>query len=304
MRFLVTGVSGQIGGALSQRFREFGSVVAADRGVLDLSQPSALAAQLDALAPDVIVNPAAFTAVDRAEDERELAFVVNAESPGVMAAWAAARGIPFIHLSTDYVFDGSGERPWREDDPVGPLGAYGASKLAGEEKVRSAAGPHLIVRTSWIYAAHGTNFLRTMARLAREKTELRVVADQVGAPTSAALVSDTLAAIVEKNLTNLPAAFAAAGSTLHLAASGHTSWHGFASAIVEGLRRRGAALAVQQIIPIASKDYPTKAVRPRNSRLDLTRLQQTFQIIPKAWNELLDPELEALMNAQNGHDSR
>lgn len=298
MRFLVTGISGQIGGALSQRLRELGSVIAADRGVLDLSQPSALPAQLDALNPDVIVNPAAYTAVDWAEDERELAFVVNAESPGVMAAWGAARGVPMIHLSTDYVFDGSGEHSWREDDPAGPLSAYGASKLAGEEKIRSAGGAHLIVRTSWIYAARGKNFLQTMARLAREKAELRVVADQVGAPTSATLVSDTLAAIVGKNLTNLPAAFAAAGGTLHLAAGGHTTWHGFASAIIEGLRQRGAVLAVQQIIPIATKDYPTKAVRPLNSRLDLTRLQQRFQITPQAWNEVLNPELDALTNAQ------
>lgn len=295
MRFLVTGVSGQIGGALSQRFRELGSVIAADRGVLDLSRPSALPAQLDALAPDVIVNPAAYTAVDRAEDERELAFVVNGDSPGVIALWAAARRVPFIHISTDYVFDGSGELPWREDDPVAPLGAYGASKLAGEEKIRSAAGPHLIVRTSWIYAARGTNFLRTMARLARERTELRVVADQTGAPTSAALVSDTLAAIVRQSLPDLPAAFAATGNTLHLAASGLTSWHGFASTIVDGLRRRGAILAVQQIVPIATKDYPTKAARPLNSRLDMTRLQKTFQIVPKPWNELLDPELDVLM---------
>lgn len=298
MRFLVTGVSGQIGGALSHRLRELGSVIAAGRGMLDLSQPSALPAQLDALNPDVIVNPAAYTAVDRAEDERELAFVVNAESPGVMAAWAAARGIPFIHLSTDYVFDGSGENAWREDDPVGPLGAYGASKLAGEENIRAAAGPHLIVRTSWIYAARGTNFLRTIVRLAREKTELRVVADQIGAPTSAALVSDMLAAIVGKNLTNLPAAFAAAGGILHVAASGHTNWHGFASAIIEGLRRRGVILAVQQIIPIATKDYPTRAARPLNSRLDLTRLHRTFQLTPTAWNGLLDQELDALTSAQ------
>jgi dTDP-4-dehydrorhamnose reductase len=297
MRFLVTGVSGQIGGAVSRRFRELGSVIAADRSVLDLSQPSALPARLDALAPDVIINPAAYTAVDRAEDEREIAFVVNAESPGAMAAWAAARGVPFVHLSTDYVFDGSGERPWREDDPVAPLGAYGASKLAGEERIRSAAGPHLIVRTSWIYAAQGTNFLRTISRLARERAELKVVADQVGAPTSAALVSDTLAAIVGKNLADLPSAFAAAGNTLHVAASGHTSWHGFALAIVEGLRRRGATMAVQQIVAIGTKDYVTKAVRPLNSRLDLTRLQKTFQITPKTWDALLDPELEALMGA-------
>src|SRR5688500_2914346 len=137
MRFLITGVSGQIGGALLPRMRGLGDVVAADRNVLDLSQPSSLTAQLDALAPDVIINPAAYTAVDRAEDERELAFTVNAESPGVMAVWAAARAVPFVQISTDYVFDGSGERPWRENDRVGPLGVYGQSKLAGEEGVRS-----------------------------------------------------------------------------------------------------------------------------------------------------------------------
>src|SRR3954467_6594554 len=142
MRFLVTGISGQIGSEAARRFGELGDVVAADRAMLDLSQPSTLPAKLEALAPDVIINPAAYTAVDRAEDECALAFTVNAESPGVMATWAAKRGVPLVHLSTDYVFDGSGERPWREGDPVAPLGVYGASKLAGEEKVRAAAGPH------------------------------------------------------------------------------------------------------------------------------------------------------------------
>ena len=299
MRFLVTGVSGQIGGALVARMRGLGTILAADRSVLDLSRPGALAAQLDALSPDVILNPAAYTAVDRAEDERELAFTVNGESPGVMAHWAAARGVPFVQLSTDYVFDGSGDRPWREEDPVAPLGAYGASKLAGEEAVRSAAGPHLIVRTSWIYAAQGANFLRTMARLAQEKNELRIVADQIGAPTSAAVVADVLATMIETKMPNLAATFAAAKNTVHLATSGHTSWHGFASTIIEGLRRRGAAITVRQIIPITSKEYPTKAVRPLNSRLDLTRLREAFGITPRGWNEALEPELDAFMAARN-----
>ena len=205
-----------------------------------------------------------------------------------MAKWAAARGVPFIHLSTDYVFDGSGERPWQEDDPVAPLSAYGASKLAGEENIRAAAGPHLIVRTSWIYAAHGANFLRTISRLAREKHELKVVVDQVGAPTSAAFVADTLATIVRKNLGDLTSAFAAGGGVVHAAAAGHTSWHGFASAIVEGLRRRGTPLAVHHLIPIPSTEYVTKAVRPLNSRLDLTRLRGTFGVSPKPWETLLN----------------
>jgi len=301
MRFLVTGISGQVGSETARRFGELGEVLAADRAMLDLSRPSALAAKLDALAPEVIVNPAAYTAVDRAEDERELAFTVNADSPGVMAKWAAARGVPFIHLSTDYVFDGSGERPWQEDDPVAPLGAYGASKLAGEKNIRAAAGPHLIVRTSWIYAAHGANFLRTISRLAREKHELKIVVDQVGAPTSAAFVADTLATIVRKNLDDLTPALAASGGVVHAAAAGHTSWHGFASAIVAGLRQRGVPLAVQRLIPIPSADYVTKAVRPLNSRLDLTRLRGTFGVSPKPWETLLEPELDALISQTAGN---
>ena len=298
MRFLVTGISGQIGSEAVRRFGELGSVIAADRSVLDLSQPSTLAAKLDVLAPDVIINPAAYTAVDRAEDERELAFTVNGDSPGVMAQWAAARGVPFVHLSTDYVFGGSGERPWREDDPVAPLSVYGASKLAGEQKVRSAAGPHLIARTSWIYAAHGANFLRTISRLAREREELKIVADQIGAPTSAAFVAGTLSTIVRNNLADLADAFEKAGATVHVAAAGQTSWHGFASAIADGLRRRGATLAIKRILPIPTTDYVTKAVRPLNSRLDLTRLRDRFQVSPNSWEALLEAELDAMTSSQ------
>jgi dTDP-4-dehydrorhamnose reductase len=300
MRFLVTGISGQIGSEAARRFGELGNVVAADRAMLDLSQPSKLAAKLEALAPDVIINPAAYTAVDRAEDEPELAFTVNAESPGIMAQWAAERGVPFLHLSTDYVFDGSGERPWQEDDPVAPLSVYGASKLAGEKNICAAAGPHLIARTSWIYAARGSNFLRTISRLARERHELKVVADQVGAPTSAAFVADTLAMIVRKNLTDLTSALEAGGGVVHVAAAGHTSWHGFACAIIDGLRRRGVALAVQNLIPIPSKDYVTKAVRPLNSRLNLKRLRTTFGVSPEPWEALLDLELDALISSTAG----
>jgi dTDP-4-dehydrorhamnose reductase len=298
MRFLVTGISGQIGREAAWCFRELGDVIAADRSLLDLSRPSTLAAKLEAMAPDIIVNPAAYTAVDRAEDERDLAFTVNADSPGVMAKWAAAHGVPFVQLSTDYVFDGSGEQPWREDDAAAPLSVYGASKLAGEEKVRAAAGPHLIVRTSWIYSARGANFLRTISRLARERPELKIVADQIGAPTSAAFVAETLAGVARKNLANPATGFAAAGGTLHVAAEGQTSWHGFASAIVEGLRRRDVALAVEHISPIATTDYPTKAVRPLNSRLDLTRLREAFGIFPPSWDRLLEPELDALIAPQ------
>jgi dTDP-4-dehydrorhamnose reductase len=306
MRVLLAGVTGQVGGALVAPLRSIGTVVTADRSELDLARPEHIAAALERIAPDLIVNPAAYTAVDRAEDERELAFRVNAEAPGAIAQWAAGRGVPLIHFSTDYVFDGSGTRPWREDDPTGPLSAYGASKLAGEQAVRAAGGPHLIVRTSWVYAARGTNFLRTIARLARERTELRIVADQCGAPTSARLIANAVAGIIgdaaifspppcgEGVGGGLAARFAAAGGLVHLAAAGKTSWHGFATAIVAGLRARGVALTATRVAPIATADYPTRAKRPANSRLDLTRLDTAFGITPPGWDVALDAELDRL----------
>jgi dTDP-4-dehydrorhamnose reductase len=294
MRILVTGVTGQVGGALVKRFGSEALVVAAGRGQLDLARPAELAGALDRLAPDLIINPAAYTAVDRAEDERELAFRVNAEAPSAMARWAAARGVPLVHFSTDYVFDGLSDRPWREDDPTNPLSVYGMSKLAGEAAIHAAGGPFLIIRTSWVYAAHGANFLRTIARLARERRELRIVADQYGAPTSARLIADVVVAIVGKNPGALAARFAASAGLLNVAASGATTWHGFAVAIVEGLKARGAALAVESIVPIATADYPTKAKRPGNSRFDLTRLTDMFHITTPDWSSALAAELDQL----------
>ncbi len=298
MRILVTGVTGQVGGALVSRLAGEGGarreVVAAGREVLDLSEPAAIADRLDQLAPDLVVNPAAYTAVDRAEDEKERAFRVNAEAPGVIARWAAARGIPLVHFSTDYVFDGSGERPWREDDPTGPLSAYGASKLAGEDAVRAAGGAHLVVRTSWVYAAKGTNFLRTIARLAAERRELRIVADQFGAPTSAAVIADAVAGILAPGGAPLAQRFATADGLVHVAAAGETSWHGFAVAIVGGLKARGVSLAVENVVPIRTEDYPTKAKRPANSRLDLDRLKRVFGIKTPSWDAALAVNLDRL----------
>ena len=257
MRILVTGVTGQIGGALLPRLQGLrveglpveglATTLAADRTMLDLSMPQAIPSTLDRLAPDIIVNPAAYTAVDKAEDEPELAMRVNAQAPGIIARWAAARHVPLIHFSTDYVFDGSGERAWREDDSPHPLSAYGASKLAGENEVRAAGGTCLIVRTSWVYAAAGKNFLRTIARLARERAELRIVADQTGAPTSAALIADTIARILSDGIESLRARCTQSGGIVHVAAAGETSWHGFACAIVEGLRERGVKLTVERV---------------------------------------------------------
>jgi dTDP-4-dehydrorhamnose reductase len=297
MRVLIIGVTGQVGGALLKvlgpQVRGLGgSIVATGRDSLDLAQPDRVASSLERIAPDLIVNPAAYTAVDRAEDERDLVFRINAEAPGAIARWAARREVPLIHFSTDYVFDGSGDRPWLEDDPANPLSVYGASKLAGDEAVRAAGGAHLIVRTSWVYAATGKNFLRTIVRLATERKELRVVDDQIGAPTSAALIADAIASMIGVDAAGLTNRFAASGGVVNLAASGETSWHGFAAAIVDALKARGVSLAVETITPIATKDYPTKAKRPFNSRLDLTRLREVFQLDPARWAEALDVELD------------
>jgi dTDP-4-dehydrorhamnose reductase len=296
MPILVTGVTGQVGGALLKVLGPAGPIVAAGRDQLDLARPSWIASALNRIGPDLIVNAAAFTAVDRAEDETEMAFRVNAEAPSAIAQWAALHNVPVIQFSTDYVFDGAGTRPWREDDPANPLSIYGASKLAGEKAVRSAGGPHLIVRTSWVYASMGTNFLRTIARLAQERKELRVVADQFGAPTSARLIADALASIVGRNRVLLANRFAEARGVVNLAASGEITWYGFAAAIVDGLRARGIALAVENIVPIATKDYSTKARRPANSRLDLTRLRQVFGIDTPKWDQALAVELDHLAN--------
>jgi dTDP-4-dehydrorhamnose reductase len=275
-----------------------GTVLAADRILLDLTRPRELPGILDAMAPDLIVNPAAYTAVDQAEDEKELAYCVNAEAPGAMARWAASRDVPMVHFSTDYVFNGTGDRPWREDDPTAPLSVYGASKLAGEIAVRKAGGSHLVVRTSWVFASKGKNFLNTIVRLARERSELRIVGDQVGAPTSARSLAEGLISMLgvaaRDDHSEIARRFELAEGVVHMSTSGETSWYGFACAIVEGLRSRGAELAVRSVLAIQTREFPTKAVRPHNSRLDMGRLEKVLGIRMPNWQDALDQELDEL----------
>jgi len=294
MRIMVTGLTGQIGGALIKAFGTATAVLGVGRDQLDMNDCAQIASVLDRIDPELIINPAAYTAVDRAEDEPDLAFRINAQAPGIIARWAAARGVPLVHFSTDYVFDGAGDRPWREDDEVNPLSVYGASKLAGETAIRAAGGPHLIIRTSWVYAASGSNFLRTISELAKQRRELRVVADQFGAPTSARLIAETVVSIVRRGTESIVECFATTGGLLHLTASGETSWHGFALAIADGLRKRGVQLAVENVVPIASHQYPAKAKRPANSRFDLTRLRDLTLVEPPHWRDDLDRELDQL----------
>jgi dTDP-4-dehydrorhamnose reductase len=292
MRILLTGVSGQVGGALLPRLQKFGTVLPNDFDTLDFAKPDLLAHALDRMAPELVINPAAYTAVDQAEDALDAATVVNATAPGAIARWAAAREVPLIHFSTDYVFSGVGARPWREDDEPKPLSVYGTTKLAGDREIQAAGGCHLILRTSWVYAAQGKNFLCTIARLARERKELRIVADQIGAPTSAALLAAAVTDIVAGGIDHLRKRCAEANGLVHLTASGETSWHGFACAIIDGLRARGVALTVEQLVPIPTDEYPTRAKRPHNSRLDLSRWRQVFGQTPPHWETALAPMLD------------
>jgi dTDP-4-dehydrorhamnose reductase len=292
MRILLTGVSGQVGRTLFPTLQGIGTVVPADRATLDLARPGLLVDVLDRIAPDLIINPAAYTAVDQAEIELDTATAVNATSPRAIASWAAARDVPLIHFSTDYVYSGDGTRPWREDDEPAPLSAYGATKLAGDRAIRAAGGCHLILRTSWVYAAGGKNFLRTVARAARDRKELRIVADQFGAPTPATLLADAVTDMIAGGMDRLRARCAEADGLVHLATAGETSWHKFAEAIVAGLRARGIVLAVEHLVAIRTDEYPTRAKRPHNSRLDLSRWGKVFGYTPPTWEQVLAPVLD------------
>ena len=296
MKILLIGGTGQVGQELRRSLAPLGELTVTTRsGVLgdgtscetaDLDQPASLASLVGRIAPDWVVNAAAYTAVDKAESDEAVAFRANAESPGVLAQACARTGARLLHYSTDYVFDGTGSRPYREDDATSPLGAYGRSKRAGEQAIEASGAGHLIFRTAWVYASHGHNFLRTMLRVGGERDELRVVADQIGTPTPAALIADVTAQVIAQD--------PQLSGIWHLTAEGQTSWHGFAESIFAGAVERGLLPRAPRVLPITTADYPTPAQRPAYSRLDTQRLREDFGIALPQWQQGLDRVLSEL----------
>ena len=296
MKTLVIGGNGQVGHALLQQFAPLGHVQATTRtGLLpdgrpclavDVGDTAALSRIVAQEAPDLVINASAYTAVDRAEDEPELAHRINAQAPAALAQACARGGIALVHFSTDYVFDGAGTRPYREDDAVAPLGVYGASKWAGEEAVRDSGAAHKIFRLCWVYGPRGGNFLLTMLRLGRERDHLRVVADQVGAPTASQRIAHGVARAI--------AVQPGLSGTWHLSAEGETSWHGFATAIFEGALARGLLAKAPTVEAIPSAEFPTRARRPAYSRLDTANFRRDFGLHIGDWREGLEETLQSL----------
>jgi dTDP-4-dehydrorhamnose reductase len=297
-KILLTGVNGQVGHALQKAFLKEASfvnvIVSLDRSQLDLTDQDAIRRAVQTIQPDLIINPAAYTAVDKAESEPELAYAINATAPQVLAEEAAKVGARLIHFSTDYVYAGTKVGVYVEDDATQPLSVYGKSKLAGEDAIRSVGLQHLIFRTSWVYGAYGKNFLNTILRLAAERDELRIVADQFGAPTSSTSIANAVLSVIghwQNKLTG----------TYHLVNGGQTTWHGFAMAIVEEYNRIQIAhglpllkVSAENIHAITTQEYPTPAVRPANSCLDCSKLAADFSVRLPNWHTALIAELQAI----------
>jgi len=279
MKILLTGSNGQLGWELARTLAPLGALTAYDRTTLNLAKPDQIAAAVHSVKPDIIVNAAAYTAVDRAESEPDAAFAVNAIAPGLLAEGAKRIGALLIHYSTDYVFDGAKETPYVEGDQPNPLNVYGRSKLAGEQAIGDVGGQYLILRTSWIYAARGRNFLLTILRLLKEKDELRVVSDQIGAPTFAGALANATAKLLRKHA----AALDDARGTYHVTSAGHTSWHGFAMEIA---RLEGTPREIR-LVPILSNEYPLPARRPKNSQLSNEKLFERFGVALPSWQTSL-----------------
>ncbi|MFN5048255.1 dTDP-4-dehydrorhamnose reductase [Roseateles sp.] len=292
-KILLLGKNGQLGWELQRALAPLGELIALDRHEGgDLAQPDVLRATLKQHRPDVIVNAAAYTAVDKAESEPELALQINARAPGLLAEYAAAQGALLLHYSSDYVFDGSGSAPRDEAAATGPLSVYGRSKLEGEQAIAASGCRHLTLRTSWVYAAGGGNFAKTMLRLAAEREQLKVIADQIGAPTGADLLADLSAHMLRATLQRPEL-----GGLYHAVAAGETSWHAYARHVIEFARARGSSIKVapEQVLAIPSTDYPTPAQRPLNSRLSTTKLQQAFGLRLPHWQQGVERMLNEIL---------
>jgi dTDP-4-dehydrorhamnose reductase len=300
LKILLLGCGGQVGWELQRSLAPLGEVVAVDFDSArnpdglhgDFSRPELLAGTVAAVRPDIIVNAAAHTAVDKAESEVEFARALNATSAGVLARCAAETGAWLVHYSTDYVFDGAGDQPRREDDPTGPLSVYGQTKLKGEALIRASGCKHLILRTSWVYAARGGNFAKTMLRLAAERERLTVIDDQIGAPTGADLLADLTAQMLRSAMAQPDLDLS---GTYHAVAGGQTSWHGYASFVIAQARQLGRELKVQTIDPVPTTAFPTPAQRPLNSRLDTTKLQATFGLRLPPWQQGVERMLAEIL---------
>jgi dTDP-4-dehydrorhamnose reductase len=293
MKILVLGSQGQVGWELVRSLLPLGEVVALTRAEADLAQPDMLRAVVRSHQPELIVNAAAYTAVDKAESEEALAFAINATAPGVLSEEAKRCGALLIHYSTDYVFDGTLDRPYVETDQPNPQNVYGRSKLAGEQAIAAAGADHLILRTSWVYGARGHNFMKTILRLAAEREVLRIVADQTGAPTWSRWIADATSHIARSALQRMRDGEFSSG-IYHLTSSGSTTWHGFAEAIVRDclVFHHEPQLRVREIQPIATSDYPLPAKRPSNSRLDCAALHQDFGVASPDWQLTLSLSLQ------------
>jgi dTDP-4-dehydrorhamnose reductase len=311
MKILLLGANGQVGFELARSLASVGELHAATRDgkhlcnvvkgvVADLANPETLGNALHSVAPDIVVNAAAYTAVDRAEDEENLADRINHHALTVLGAWAKRTQALVVHYSTDYVFDGAGARPYREEDPTAPLGAYGRSKLAGENALRESGCDHFIFRTAWVYAARGHNFLRTMLRLARDRDEVRVVNDQRGAPTTARLIADVTAQVIARWLAFDATQQRDTLGTYHLSGSGECTWQEFARWIFTFAHNAGLIDRQMTVVPITTADYPTKARRPAYSVLDTRKIRTTFRLHLPPWGDGLEAVIGELKAPSGG----
>lgn len=296
-RILLIGANGQVGWELAQTLSTLGELTATTRSgfspvvancrSLDLTDADAIRTCVADVKPQLIVNAAAYTAVDQAEADVEMANWINADAVAILAEEAKRIGAGVVHYSTDYVFDGEGDQPFHEEVPTGPLGAYGASKLAGEEALRAVSVDHILLRVSWVYGVHGKNFVKTMLRLGLERPELAIVADQIGAPTSARAIADATGQILAQANGDFTSFVNRVSGTYHFACGGETSWHGFASEIFEIAQHADVPLSIQTVKAIPTTGYPTPAKRPLNSRLDCSKLESTFGVAGPTWQDAL-----------------